>query len=407
MKKVMAWFVFTVIMIVMVLSGCSGNDEVTESEAVGIVYGAHKYNPTLDIYDDDIIDEVKKASVTNGYVAVTIVDGAPYTYKTYNLRIEDKGQSAEKVLQIANANAQYVIEDISNAKGETPEVDTLTAISQASANISSTDRDVRKLIVFDNGLQTTGYLNMADTNIIDSDPDYIVNELKSRSAIPDLSNIDEVIWYGLGQARGEQPALSSQNKNNLESIWNAILTEGKAKNIQFENMELPKDYNDNDLPDVSIVPVIVEPITTPDTTVSNEVNDIIKLDETVLSFKADSDQFVNESVSSETLDNLANSLSSKSGIIYIVGSTATYGNKESSIELSGKRAEMVKRGLVERGVKCTLIAKGIGFSSCSIRVTDLDSNGNLNESQAAKNRCVFVMSENNSVVEELKQKNLI
>ena len=93
---------------------------------------------------------------------------------------------------------------------------------------------------------------------------------------------------------------------------------------------------------------------------------------------------------------------------YVIGSTATYGSTDSSKILSEKRAAAVVQALVDNGVsEEKLVAIGIGQTKCSLRVNDIDTNGNLVEEQAIHNRAVFLLPKSNPLFTKLTKEGVL
>lgn len=119
-------------------------------------------------------------------------------------------------------------------------------------------------------------------------------------------------------------------------------------------------------------------------------------------------KFQNISRANTTLGSLAATLVKTNETIYVIGSTASYGSVESSKALSEKRASTVVQALVDNGVdKDKLVPVGIGQTKCSLRVNDTDSNNNLVEDQAERNRAVFLVPENNPLCADLKLEGIL
>ena len=76
---------------------------------------------------------------------------------------------------------------------------------------------------------------------------------------------------------------------------------------------------------------------------------------------------------------------------------------EQCIKLSTERAETVKKLLIDFGADSSRIkTKGLGYTKNPLRVNDLNENGYLLESEAKKNRAVYILTDNNTeLLEEL------
>ena len=401
--KLLSLMLAVVIVFSVSLVGC-GSDMPQDESSVALVIGAHDYNPKFTV-PKELSEVLDSAICSCGNISVTVVSGEPVTIANWSIEAVEEDVGEEKLMQIAEANRNVIVERISQAKAESAEVDTLSAIQQGANNLAQTDSPIKTLVIFDYGISTTGYLDFTQPKLIVSDPESIVSQLVERNAIPDLSDM-HVIWYGLGQARGDQPKLNSNNRERLKALWDAILRAGNPASLKFYDGELTQECVQGDLPEVSIVDYPSDEI---DLTAAEPANNIfLQLTDEKLSFLPDSSEFSNAQEVSDTLDSVASVLN-KSNIsgIYVIGSTATAGPHDTSMILSEQRAEKVKAELIDRGVSITIYSAGIGDLPCSLRTDDVDSGGKLIEEQAKQNRAVFVISENSASVRNLINEGII
>lgn len=399
--KFTSLFIVVVLIVSCAFTGCSGNTEQKDKPAMGIVIGAHKYNPTFTV-TQELSDKILNISKNFGNVSVTISSGTPKSVANWSLDVEKKDVGEAKLNQIAKANTQVIIQEIASLKADSPEVNTLSAIVKEANNLHDSKANTKTLIVYDTGLSTTGLLDFTADNLINSSPSFIVDQLEAHHSLPDLTGID-VFWSGCGQTRGEQ-VLDDENRFKLKAIWSEVLNRCNPQSVHFNDAELTSE-TDSDLPEVSLVNTISSKIEVEriDKTVS-----VIAIEEDEVGFNPDSAEFVNPTKANSTIKSLAATLCKADQTIYVIGSTATYGSTDSSKILSEKRAAAVVQALVDNGVsEEKLVAIGIGQTKCSLRVNDIDTNGNLVEEQAIHNRAVFLVPKSNPLFTKLTKEGVL
>lgn len=394
MKKILSVLIVSAIVLssVFMFAGCSGKEKMpSEPESTAIVLGNHKYFPMLSLNIPSISSAIYDTCLSYGRVTAFVSDGNAFLAGDYTINEPNVKVDNTKRKQLAKKNCNQIMSECSNAKAKTPEIDTLSAITQAAKSIQSPSGS-RTLLIFDSGLSTTGLLNFAEQNLIDADPDKIVEQLDEKHYIPDLEGIN-VVWTGIGQTCGDQTPLTENYKYKLEQLYNAILTAGGAT-VTFNHEPIQGDEPEG-VPECSIVPVVEDLLD-----INGALPDVVKLDETKISFIPDKAEFVSESDAYEALKPIADILVSNTDMqVMIVGSTATDGTPEGCKTLSQLRADKVKDTLIEKlHVNPNQLSTfGAGQSPTPFRVTDLDNNGNLIESEAAKNRAVYIINSDSAV----------
>lgn len=382
---------------IFMFSGCSGNPNTTpHKENVAMVIGNHKHFPKVNLFINSIFEKIFSACFSYGRIVALISDGEAYLVGDYTINEPDVKVDNTKKKQIAKQSANQIISECSSANAKTPEIDTLKAITKAADTIRSSSGN-KTIMVIDSGLSTCNLLNFASQNLIEADPQLVVQQLSELHAIPDLSGT-EIIWTGCAQTSGEQQPLTESYKYNLQELWKAILTAGGAKTVVFNSETLPDVENDADLPYCSVVPVVEDKLD-----IDGAMSGVVKFDQEIL-FISDSDEFVNEKDVYNALNPVADILKADTNLnVVIVGSTATDGTEAGCKKLSKMRADKVKKTLVERfGVNDNQIKTfGAGQSPTPFRVTDIINN-TLIESEAAKNRAVYIINADSPIADEFK-----
>ncbi|MEY8428023.1 OmpA family protein [Lachnospiraceae bacterium 46-15] len=378
-----------------VLTGCgSGAQEVSQS--VAMVMGVHRNFPEISLNVDSVYSKIYEACYTFGNVLAVIVDGDPFAVCNYNISAPKKRIDSAKRRQLASNNSAQIMKEISDARAQTPEIDTLSAIFKSADALHSVPEESEKsMIVFDSGLSTASPLNFAERNLMDTPVDYIVEQLEEIHAVPDLTDID-ILWVGLGETCGEQGKLTPDYKYKLRSIWEGILEAGGASSVTFDKSLLSTEEA-LELPECSIVPVIASPIPDKEQDMTKEkIPEAIKWDgNSAVQFKADEAEFIDKAAAVEEFKPIAEYLKANpKESIYIFGMTATVTEGDTGIELSEARANACKGILEEMGVQeSRMTTVGLGQMDHPLRVVDIDANGEQIEELAQKNRAVFVVKD--------------
>ena len=436
MKKIFKVMSLIVVMVIM-LTGCgdniikdgteSGNmdDTYEDGLAVSFVCGIHESYPYYGaLMNPEVQDAAYRVAYEYGDVSGYIVDGDPFIVVNQNIEEPKEWIDDEKRKMLAEDCKISILNGLSTEDviAKSAEVDTLQAITLSANSLHSSKYNTKEMYILDAGISTDGLLDFAHSNIIDSDPQFIVSSLEEQHAIPNLEGIT-IRWVGFGQTSGKQKTLSSDYLYKLKNIWKAILEDGGAiiDDSSF-NMEALEDIDmEFTLPKVTEVPIVISPISpaTNTDTISNgseaateEVSEKIIDEETILVFREDTSvnfqpntaDFIDESMAINDLSVVVDYLkASPDNKLYIAGMTATYGDSESCKELSLKRAEAVKSIIIQADssiMESQMIVLGLGYEDNNLRVQDV-INGEFIEEQAQKNRAVYILGENAPVIEQL------
>lgn len=387
-----------------ILTGCGSkiigiNTEAKESmppQSVSLVVSGHKYFPKLSL-SDKLYSRIYDGCYTYGDVSAVVVDGDPFLAFNYTIKEPDANVDSAKKKQIATGNTDQIMSDLSNLAGKSPEVDLLSAIQLSADMLRSTESTTEKtMLIYDSGLSTTGMLDFAAQNLIDVPVESIVAQLKAIHEIPDLTDV-HVLWLGCGEVCGEQQKLSEDYKHKLKAIWEEVLIEGGASDVDFQYSESSGEEPDTELPDCSTVPVIEEPMDID----KDEMPEITRWDgESSVRFQGDLAEFVDVAAAKEDLRPAAEYLAvNPTESVYIFGMTATITGGGSGIELAEARANACKDVLKEYGVNDKQITVvGLGQIDNPLRVDDVDANGNQIEELAQKNRAVVMIKAQDPMV---------
>lgn len=395
MKKPFISLILVLVVVTMTTTGCT-QQLPAEFQSLSLVMGVHRYFPAISLNTAALVEKIQSCAYSYGHVSVVLVDGEPTPQLDFDINDPNKDINEAKKRQLAKTNAKNILSAIATIKAEEPQIDTLKAITVSSNILNSKDDSLKSMVIFDSGLSTTGLLDFAHQNLLDTSVESIVSQLKALYAIPDLSGID-VTWIGLGQVCGDQTQLTSKYQFKLQSLWKAILTAGGASSVTFDTTQMANNEVEADLPVCSLVPI-------PEDSINVDKIELVKFDETgSVKFVMDQAVFIDETAATEELLPIAAYLKrNPDAVIYVVGMTATVGSADSGKKLSLARAQACYRILVKNGANPSqMITIGLGHAPNNLRVADTDSSGNLIETMAQYNRAVFFIDSHSAIINTL------
>lgn len=391
------------------MTGC-GPASASDPTHIVVVYGNHNNAPTpdLSVIEDQFLD----AASTYGSITVVEDDGSPY--------IAIRETASKPAANISSTNrerkAKRFVEDVgekiqAEAIPKTAEVNTIKAIQLGARELS--DKSGKKiLIIMDSCVSTTGALDLTQGYLENLNVDETISMLDSNKEIPDFSNVDEIVPYGIGDVSSPQKELGSVAQSNLISLWEGIFAAGGCEASTCSTVFSAEESGTTaEMPSVSTISVkenignqqydgetSSEPLSFSD-------SDIVEIPESKVAFIQDTADFQDVDSSKATLEPLAETLRSEEAKCVLIGMTATSGEADSAKTLSKQRAEAVSGILQQLGVsKEQIICIGTGYDSTPFHVEDTDENGNLDESLAVRNRCVLAVSVENKIAAELVEK---
>ena len=400
--------------------------EPAEPVATVIVIGSHSNFPYQGSLSSlSLTDSIYESCYTYGTVTIVVADGEPYLAADYTVKKPKANVDNSKRKMLAEKNTATIIKKISSYTAKTPELDTLSALALAADKLNASDCSVKKIILNDSGLSTTGLLNFASSQLIEENPENIVEQLVDRKSLPNLSGVNvEVI--GLGQTSGEQTALTPALKAQLTEIWHAILSSsGATVTINTTPLKAATE-SEQSLPAVSTITVIKDsltftvpsyieetsveettpaeetPVTPAETTVTPVIDEVVRFDETSIKFKSNTAELADKDKATAALKPIGEILKNNPDLtVYLAGMTASTGGDGKQLSL--ERAKTVKSLLLDMGAKEKQVScVGLGRTENFLRVNDLDSDGNLVENKAKLNRAVFLFGADSDTAKKLE-----
>lgn len=415
-KNILSFIIGSALLMTTSLTGCSGNnsagadtDTSTTTSTTPVVtdgkkevhlvavIGSHANapRPNLSLIEEDVYE----ACYTYGSVTIVCDDGDPYTL-VIDIPAQSDNLSDTKYKQIANDQTKQILTVAGQMQAKTDQVNTLKSIQLGARSFGSAETEsedvtlVRKMVICDSCLSTTGALSFSEHNLNGISTEDIVNQLQEMDEIPALDDV-AVTVYTCGDTAGEkQKALTETNRKALKAVWESILEAGNADVNMKDDLPLSSVYDESTLPSVSPVTVIqssVDIISEEDVDEAFADGGVISFDETSIAFNPGTAEFANKEATKEALSYVKDYMQNHPDFkLLVAGTTACWGGKDYCMNLSNERANAICKLLSDDfGIaKERMQAVGLGYSFADFYTFDQTPDGKLDDDIAPVNRSV-------------------
>lgn len=235
MKKTLC-IILMAAMVISIMAGLTACGSPGTPVNVVIVDGNARANSASFSYNLPAISNLLNRAAHNGFVGQVSVEGVPRETASYTISKPHKtGLTQTKLDDIARSNQATVTATLQSLEVTTGEADVLKALQMGARLVQANHQDSSEdyLIILDSMLPTEGVLDFTASNLLDADPEMIVEALRAYGEIPVLDGMS-VIVFGCGDTVLPQQPLTSKARSNLKAIWTAILQAGNAKSIEFK-----------------------------------------------------------------------------------------------------------------------------------------------------------------------------
>lgn len=345
-------------------TACGGADGNTDPPAepvnLALIAGIADGEPMVENIPDEFSALV---SESGSDYAIISAEGSPQVLDSGPIAdLSDRGYS-KGTFQLAQRDMTADLLSKFNYTPSTPEIDMASALTLAVRQLTASAQDGREnvLVLTCSGRSTTGIINMVDTPPCELDPDLSAQETAAHLDI-NMSGVDEVVWYFLGDAGG----FSASEKTALKSFYSALFQAlGFAGTLEFK-ADLPS--GETYCFDASVSPIRTKEegsglrAITPDELTAEDDTALIDtpvmlMDEQV-QFRPDSAEFLDEAAAVEALQPVIGFLSSHADVdLILYGTCAGDGDGDFTRALSLSRAGAVRdllygAGISERRLTC-------------------------------------------------------
>jgi len=357
------------------VSAC-GPSRTPQSLIIAATATGNEPEPTLSA---DIVQMLRSAGSTSTEATAYVVapgSGQPHAMTLTPRRPDgqvDFGPSRGKTLDADVAAVQRAVEQEA-APGP---FDLLTAMAEASRAVSPP----ATLILISSGLSTAGGLDMRQVGW-DASPRSVAAQLKARGLLPSLADY-RVIFSGLADVAGRQPALPLPQRTTLTDYWLAICQASGASSCTADEMTRP-DPPSHSAIRVPVVPVpVVASVRGPGGTITTSLPDalLFQFDSATLIPAADS-----------VLAPIADQARRQHLRVAITGHASPDGGTGAyNIALSVRRADAVRDRLIALGLPAGQITQVTGVGTADEPPNACLTRGHLDEAICAQLRRVVVV----------------
>lgn len=375
----------------MLLVACTKNkDSKSESiktsdiqDGIALIIGARANNPSYHL-SEKLQEEIGGYIVEGKPIIIAKVSGKP-TAQVFKYEKPLENQNQKALSQIKRQVVAGLTKEF-----ESPAQDNganlLEAIFIARDSLEANSASNKRILIFDNGLSESGILDFRQPGVLFSDPDTVIEYLKQSGSLPELQNI-KITLSGIGYTAGEQPGMTSSQREKFTYFWKSLLTAGGAEVIVDQT-----PYTEPQISTEKTVEVVPIPEVKSVVLDSCEPSTLIFDSQSDVTFISDSNEFVDDGRARSALQDVAEWLKTNNNSrAQIVGTTANEGPMENQIQLAQLRAERVKVVLMEFGVSAeSLSTSGVGSNFPEYVMPDRDANGLLLPGPASINRSVRI-----------------
>lgn len=377
--KTIIVFVLTVVM-AMVFTGCNAietGEPVNIAFIVGIADGETKVNSGI----DELFELPARPGSDFAFISVEgspVCIGEPGTMADLSAR----GYSNGMMDRIRSSIRAELSARLDSYRPSSAQIDMAGAIELGVRQLNSQAVDGRKniLVLYGSGRSSAGLINLVETPAFKVDIEASVATIAQKMGI-DMSKVDELIWYAIGECGGEQPALSSDEKGKLRDFYTQLFIAlgmdpdhilfksnlPSSECYHFEDVPVscmavedtgsglkelvevepePEDYDDvgvsvleavdTSVPEVPVAPILAEPIVFP---------------ENIVQYLPDSDRFLDPEAAAEAIQPVVDLLLRHPDLeVLLYGTCAGGANSEYTLRLGKARAMSVRDVLVAAGV---------------------------------------------------------
>ena len=212
------------------LTGCTNETP----HHLAIVYAACQNNP-VPMMNGQLYETLSDtAGIFDSTMSVFVADQS--CYRAYYRRFESPNMTlseAKRKQFIRNYTAE-AIGSIGKATAQADDVDLIGCITQASRQLltDKKDKEPADMLIIASGLSTVYPLDFTNGYLF-CEPEDVVDALKEKQALPDLSFVESITWIGCGDVTEPQKKLSYAQVDRLKNIWKAVLEECGCKKVTF------------------------------------------------------------------------------------------------------------------------------------------------------------------------------
>jgi outer membrane protein OmpA-like peptidoglycan-associated protein len=356
------------------LAGCvaGASAATTRPIVIAATATANEPAPALSVADTTLLQKAAEGSSAATAYVVSPAGGQPTQFPLTPRRADGQIEYGPRRDVLLTQNISRIATQLEQQAATGP-FDLLTTMVDASRATSTPGT----MLLLSSGVTTAGALDLRQVGWADS-PTKVATMLKQRGFLPNLAGWT-VIFSGLGEAAGRQPALPLPQQTTLASYWLAICRATGASACRIDDSSRPLRSSRSTVP-VPVVPVpVVQSITGP----HGQQQSIVPAD---LLFAFNSATLLPGA--NTYLAPVAAQAASGRLAVSITGQASPDGGTASyNLRLSTARAQAVQARLISLGLPARQITKVNGIGTAGQSCT---ADGKLDETKCAQLRRVVI-----------------
>ncbi|MDX6263563.1 MAG: hypothetical protein QOH84_5251 [Kribbellaceae bacterium] len=307
-----------------------------------------------------------------GKLTVIANDGRPHAVRT--IELEYDGSSGTNRQDKINANKRKVEEALRAAAPVAEQADPTAALKLAGDTVRGKRNPA--VVVFDNGLSTTGTLLM-QLGAIDIGTD--VADLARQSKDTLIGSFDGIVvdWHGLCSVADPQPRCNAGVQQQLQKYYQQLIEDADGK-VKYDDAPLAGVPPTTAMPVVDVVHWRVQRLPTAGPTTTPSPPALVKvLTDDLVRFDPNSDAYVYPERAEVAIAALAGQLRTAAyPRIYVAGCTARdpASTEQQMLDRGQSRADTIARDLQAHKVTARFVTRGLGWQCPGYRPGDHEAN---------------------------------
>lgn len=350
--------------------GCTSEEPSTDladtGEAINCDNAAFIYAKRANSSQDMLVAEgyLDAVAENEGHFFGVVADGSPWAFDVQLASDESNGRRKAKAIE--GLKTEKILG--ANWNAQTEEVDLFAAICEADYRLSgfAAEEDHNVLVIIDSGISTAGPINFTEESAREAllEPEVLISALRESGDLVKFENIDEVIWFGMGETSGEQASPNQGTTKAMEYLYRALFeAAGVEGGVTFRPgsgaapTEGVPSVSAVDMPRIAYDSESDRPMRPGDNVEFDELKS-----NGAIAFARDSDTLADESAAREVLKDHINQLIDFPTLTVVInGYTDTAGDESYNLDLSQRRANTVKALMIDAGVpEGQITAVGMG-----------------------------------------------
>lgn len=352
------------VILALACTGCSKNHDEAEPVNIAFILGVVDDETVVNTGIDELASLPTQPGTTYAFISP---EGSPTTIGEPGVIVDlsDRGYTSQMMERVHESMKADISEKLNAYTPTTPGIDMAGAISTAVRTINANRTDDRQniLVIYCGGKSDCSLINMIETPVYKMDVEASAKDIAAKMNCS-MADIDELVYYCLGDFGPKQPKLNDTEKAKLEDFYTQlfVLLGMDPEHIIFKD-DLPStEYYS--FPDMPVSTMEVQGVSSGlkgmvvlseeifDEKQENVFEEPIVITESQVNYIPDTSEFLNPEAATEALKPLVEYLNAHEDQSILLYSTcAGDTDSEYSQRLAAQRSARIAAILAEAGVE--------------------------------------------------------